>query len=228
MLKFSGFANLTSCLEWNQYNWNLPGKWPATEQRMTHKCYSNCLLWSTPVHWMRQRHEALWHTNTHTWQHQTSLVQCVRGMNINRHWSRHAFRDIPKAQYTFKSLLVHGILQFTMLITLRCALHRCSSRDIRRWKLCLMQEVVIHPKQNTVTYVIRQITVASQYRKTVLYRSTTREPVHEEADVIPLPIHKLIKGSSQWNKWISVNDPSAGSPTETLLRLLLPLSDKVH
>ena len=27
--------------------------------------------------------------------------------------------------------------------------------------------------------------------------------------------------------WICVNDPSAGSPTETLLRLLLPLSDKV-
>ena len=25
-----------------------------------------------------------------------------------------------------------------------------------------------------------------------------------------------------------VDDPSAGSPTETLLRLLLPLSDKVH
>jgi hypothetical protein len=29
-------------------------------------------------------------------------------------------------------------------------------------------------------------------------------------------------------RWISVNDPSAGSPTETLLRLLLPLSDKVY
>jgi hypothetical protein len=28
--------------------------------------------------------------------------------------------------------------------------------------------------------------------------------------------------------WIRVNDPSAGSPTETLLRLLLPLSVKVH
>ena len=27
---------------------------------------------------------------------------------------------------------------------------------------------------------------------------------------------------------VCVNDPSAGSPTETLLRLLLPLSDKVH
>src|SRR5690606_27176636 len=28
--------------------------------------------------------------------------------------------------------------------------------------------------------------------------------------------------------FICVNDPSAGSPTETLLRLLLPLSDKVY
>ena len=31
-----------------------------------------------------------------------------------------------------------------------------------------------------------------------------------------------------WIWIIRVNDPSAGSPTETLLRLLLPLSDKVH
>ena len=28
-------------------------------------------------------------------------------------------------------------------------------------------------------------------------------------------------------EWMHVNDPSAGSPTETLLRLLLPLNDKV-
>ena len=35
-------------------------------------------------------------------------------------------------------------------------------------------------------------------------------------------------GSSQEFKLTSANDPSAGSPTETLLRLLLPLSDKVH
>ena len=33
---------------------------------------------------------------------------------------------------------------------------------------------------------------------------------------------------SQCRELISANDPSAGSPTETLLRLLLPLSDKVH
>ena len=33
---------------------------------------------------------------------------------------------------------------------------------------------------------------------------------------------------AQWFIWMRANDPSAGSPTETLLRLLLPLSDKVH
>jgi hypothetical protein len=39
---------------------------------------------------------------------------------------------------------------------------------------------------------------------------------------------KLTQSSSQVRAWIRANDPSAGSPTETLLRLLLPLSDKVH
>ena len=36
------------------------------------------------------------------------------------------------------------------------------------------------------------------------------------------------KRDAQWFVWMRANDPSAGSPTETLLRLLLPLSDKVH
>ena len=31
-----------------------------------------------------------------------------------------------------------------------------------------------------------------------------------------------------WVVWIRIIDPSAGSPTETLLRLLLPLSNKVN
>ena len=119
---------------------------------------------------------------THKHAHMTAPteLESASGMNISRHWSRHAFRDIPKAQYTFKSLLVHGILQFTMLITLRCALHRCSSRDIRRWKLCLMQwGSQDHPEQYTDTCAFQQITVASQQRKTVQCCSTTRELVHQ-------------------------------------------------
>ena len=62
-------------------------------------------------------------------------MQKVLHINEYRHWSRHAVRDILTAPDTFKILLVHGILQFTMIITLCCALHRYLSRDIHRWKL---------------------------------------------------------------------------------------------
>ena len=36
------------------------------------------------------------------------------------------------------------------------------------------------------------------------------------------------RSSAAINQYVYTNDPSAGSPTETLLRLLLPLSDKVY
>jgi hypothetical protein len=48
----------------------------------------------------------------------------------------------------------------------------------------------------------------------------------------PAPLHKASAADATEGLvelyWISVNDPSAGSPTETLLRLLLPLSDMVY
>ena len=39
------------------------------------------------------------------------------------------------------------------------------------------------------------------------------------------PVGETMPNGCEWND--TVNDPSAGSPTETLLRLLLPLNDKV-
>ena len=36
-----------------------------------------------------------------------------------------------RAQFAFKNLMVHGNLQFTLLIALRCVLHRYGSQDIR-------------------------------------------------------------------------------------------------
>ncbi len=47
-----------------------------------------------------------------------------------------------------------------------------------------------------------------------------------------LEIHPCTEPHTKGSQWLDArmraNDPSAGSPTETLLRLLLPLSDKVH
>ena len=41
------------------------------------------------------------------------------------------------------------------------------------------------------------------------------------------PSNGLHYSAQRVDTWIRVNDPSAGSPTETLLRLLLPLNDQV-
>ena len=50
---------------------------------------------------------------------------------------RHSNRHAPQreAQYAFKDLMTHGILQFALRIAFRCVLHRCKNLDIRCWKL---------------------------------------------------------------------------------------------
>ena len=129
MLKFSRFASLTSCL--------------VCVISVSDICFAStnahckagslmCWLQHIRMHSAQQWHE---HTPlcTSTHRHHTSITACVCNRNkTNRHQSRHAFRYIPKAQNTFKTLLIHGILQFTKVITLRCALHRCLNRDIHR------------------------------------------------------------------------------------------------
>ena len=38
-------------------------------------------------------------------------------------------------QYAFKDLMTHRVLQFALLIAIRCVLHRFKSQDIHRKKL---------------------------------------------------------------------------------------------
>ena len=56
---------------------------------------------------------------------------------------------------------------------------------------------------------------------------TALESPQEAPDSHPSP-REASQTLCTMNFWMHANDPSAGSPTETLLRLLLPLSDKVH
>ncbi len=39
--------------------------------------------------------------------------------------------EYQRAQYAFKDSMIHGILQFTLLIAFRCVLHRCQNQEIR-------------------------------------------------------------------------------------------------
>ena len=58
--------------------------------------------------------------------------------------------------------------------------------------------------------------------QTFAWMLTWEKPIWQiAANMFTSPVHTSANG------WCA-NDPSAGSPTETLLRLLLPLSDKVH
>ena len=38
--------------------------------------------------------------------------------------------DYQEAQYAFKNSMIHGILQFTLLIAFGCVLHRCQNQEI--------------------------------------------------------------------------------------------------
>ena len=65
-------------------------------------------------------------------------------------------------------------------------------------------------------------------RRSALTPYAARESLHGGIDISLHPHPGPHRGSFTWFGWMRANDPSAGSPTETLLRLLLPLSDKVH
>ena len=39
--------------------------------------------------------------------------------------------EYQRAQCAFKDSMIHGILQFTLLIAFRCVLHRCQNQEIR-------------------------------------------------------------------------------------------------
>ncbi|KAI3477391.1 hypothetical protein L1887_60930 [Cichorium endivia] len=111
------------------------------------------------------------------------------------------------AQLAFKNSMVHGILQFTPSIAFCYVLHRCVSRDIRGRESFV---ILRRPTTNTHTANGTKLDASFSF---VVFLGTYRAGVH-------------VHGSFCFAGFD--NDPSAGSPTETLLRLLLPLNDKVQ
>lgn len=131
--------------------------------------------------------------------------------------------------------MVHGILQFTPSIAFRYVLHRCESRDIRcresfwfrkkhasarkprgrgtggglsfEYSLALFAPGLVWPPGE-----------GARGRRAGRRRSAPRRAAP--------PVFERVRGSFCCAGFD--NDPSAGSPTETLLRLLLPLNDKVQ
>ena len=127
--------------------------------------------------------------------------------------------------------MVHGILQFTPSIAFRYVLHRCESRDIRCRESCFVKEALSRARARRTG---QQGALSSS-----IFLGTARAGVRYCAGVAPVTGASGRRGArgaprSGFHEFAgrSVagynNDPSAGSPTETLLRLLLPLNDKVQ
>ena len=117
-------------------------------------------------------------------------------------------------QCAFKDSMIHWILQFTLRIAFRCVLHRCENQEIRCWKLFLNK-------------IINCFSCSVNFHKVGI--------MFFRAGITPCLSPKMTIQSkpAQWKRSFKMerlsfgNDPSAGSPTETLLRLLLPLNDQV-
>lgn len=114
--------------------------------------------------------------------------------------------------------MVHGILQFTPSIAFRYVLHRCESRDIRcreSFRIQMAWDAAGVPCYVSFPWRLRR-------RGLVAGRGLGR--------AVALPRSEFCSNRFAGRSFLCGidNDPSAGSPTETLLRLLLPLNDKVQ
>ena len=145
-----------------------------------------------------------------------------------------------RAQLAFKDSMVHGILQFTPSIAFRYVLHRCESRDIRcRESFRLFMTLNSNPSalEPRAAGACPIVVVPWRFARRGLFGAPSaggglhpRRPELWATERLDAPRHpgrwKTVRGSF-CSAGID-NDPSAGSPTETLLRLLLPLNDKVQ
>ncbi|PHT25705.1 Regulator of rDNA transcription protein 15 [Capsicum baccatum] len=134
--------------------------------------------------------------------------------------------------------MVHGILQFTASIAFRNVFHLCESRDIRyRESFSFTEEAQVPPTHAVdgargagYLFKFSLVLTAPGFvgRPPARASGTGRGARAECQSTPPVRTPQLLNtfaGSFCYAGFD--NDPSAGSPTETLLRLLLPLNDKV-
>jgi hypothetical protein len=150
--------------------------------------------------------------------------------------------DVPsterlRAQLAFKDSMVHGILQFTPSIAFCYVLHRWESRDIRcreSFSFDIRRNIRVLPVWEHRKFPPSFVFLGAFCAGVGVVPACSQRPHNRlrqakgKAIARPTTRHylKTVHRSFCWAGFD--NDPSAGSPTETLLRLLLPLNDKVQ
>lgn len=139
--------------------------------------------------------------------------------------------------------MVHGILQFTPTIAVCYVLHRCESLDIRCRESFeiffsffhletppLPRGEKRHPLLRWGPWRIPRRNFFGLQSVLNAFGTATGEPSCRPTDRARKGLLFCFRTRSRGRSSVRGfdNDPSAGSPTETLLRLLLPLNDKVQ
>ena len=153
--------------------------------------------------------------------------------------------------------MIHEVLQFALRIAFRCVLHRCRNQDILRWKLytfIYFDEGTSkhwddkHPGCDTSSFRIQFVCCLFGIGR---WRPCDLHLWFASSIALSAPLFgcyvNIVTGGKPDRRWYSHakqatllvlgywdrrswcdNDPSAGSPTETLLRLHLPLSGEIQ
>ena len=130
--------------------------------------------------------------------------------------------------HAFKDLIIHEIPQFILHIAVRYVLHHYSSQDIHHCKILEDSEISEKCFVKCWKRWWGRQKSPSHHRHTWangFYTVESRVTVALDAKIM---IWVWILRIYQKRHTLRANDPSAGSPTETLLRLLLPLNVKVY
>ena len=117
---------------------------------------------------------------------------------------------------------------FTEFCNSQCLSHFAASFIVVRAETFIAECCVVHSTVMPITFTHQIAREKEGQRGRAKPRPALPPcPRSSAQEGIP-PAQNLTQVYARWLSSMRANDPSAGSPTETLLRLLLPLSDKVH
>ena len=202
--------------------------------------------WSVPVNWMCQGQEAPWHTGTHTWQHQQCWNASVAWVSVDTEAGmlsgisrKRSIRSNPCwfTEFCKSQCLSHFAAPF-IVVRAETSIAESCKQSIHHVAVAADRAVRARPAKGVREDRRRRSDSASTTEVLVSVSSDNKHWCPSPSPPLSSAARRVRPSASphlkvqRWEAWINntecVNDPSAGSPTETLLRLLLPLSAQVY
>ena len=147
-----------------------------------------------------------------------AIIMSILPWLLPKQWRTHDFRDNPNR-------IPHSTTSWFTEFCKSLCLSQFTAPFINVWaKASIAEHVDQRITKNWQEYTILHSSISTHAKYTCWCHTALLVWAMKSDDKQVLrPTQTLVQNCAQ-----HANDPSAGSPTETLLRLLLPLSDKVY